>query len=125
MRRIVQTKSAPKPLGAYSQAVRAGQFLFVSGQLGIDPETGEMVSDNIREQTRQALENIKAILQAENYSFREVVQVNIYLSSTKQFSEFNSEYAQHFTTDPPARVTVGVELGLGALVEISVIAYRE
>ena len=125
MRKIVQTENAPKPLGAYSQAVKAGKFLFVSGQLGIDPETGKLTSDNITEQTRKTMENIKAILEAEGYSLNEVVQSNVYLSSTKQFNDFNNEYGKHFTKEPPARVTVGVELGLGALVEISVIAYKE
>ena len=125
MRKIVQAENAPKPLGAYSQAVKAGRFLFVSGQLGIDPETGKLASDNITEQTRKAMENIKAILEAENYSLNEVVQTNVYLSSMKQFNDFNHEYGKHFGKEPPARVTVGVELGLGALVEISVIAYNE
>jgi 2-iminobutanoate/2-iminopropanoate deaminase len=125
MRKVVQAENAPKPLGAYSQAVKAGRFLFVSGQLGIDPETGKLASDNITEQTRKALENIKAILEAEDYSLNEVVQTNVYLSSTKQFNDFNNEYEKHFDKEPPARVTVGVELGLGALVEISVIAYNE
>ena len=125
MKKIVQTKNAPEPLGAYSQAVKAGKFLFVSGQLGIDPETGKLTSDNITAQTRKAIENIEAILEAEDYSLNEIVQTNVYLSSTRQFNDFNSEYEKHFDKEPPARVTVGVELGLGALVEISVIAYNE
>ena len=93
--------------------------------MGIDPETGKLTSDNIGEQTRRAMENIEAILEVEGYSLNEVVQTNVYLSSTKQFNDFNSEYEKHFDKEPPARVTVGVELGLGALVEISVIAYNE
>ena len=125
MKKIVQTENAPKPLGAYSQAVRAGKFLFVSGQLGIDPETGKLASDNITEQTRRAMENIEAILEAEDFSLSDVVQANVYLSSVKQFTDFNREYGKHFGKEPPARVTVGVKLGLGALVEISVIAYNE
>ncbi|UCH32741.1 MAG: deaminase [Candidatus Bathyarchaeota archaeon] len=125
MRKIIHTENAPKPLGAYSQAVRAGKFLFVSGQLGIDPETGRLTSDNIIEQTRRVMENIKAILKADDHSLNEIVQANVYLSSAKHFSDFNNEYESHFDKEPPARVTVGVELGLGALVEISVIAYCE
>ena len=125
MKKNVQTENAPKPLGAYSQAVRAGKFLFVSGQLGIDPETGRLASDNITEQTRRAMENIEAILEAEDFSLSDVVQANVYLSSVKQFTDFNREYEKHFGKEPPARVTVGVELGLGALVEISAIAYNE
>ncbi|UCD96224.1 MAG: deaminase [Candidatus Bathyarchaeota archaeon] len=125
MKRTVHAENAPKPLGAYSQAVKAGKFLFVSGQLGIDPKTGKIVADGVTEQTRRALENIKAILAAEDCSLNDVVQTNVYLSSTELFSDFNSEYSKYFSTDPPARVTVGVELGIGALVEISVIAYAE
>ena len=125
MRKFVQTENAPKPVGAYSQAVKAGGFLFVSGQLGIDPETGKMVSGSIIDQTRKALENIMAILEEEDYSLGDIVQTNVYLSSTEQFRDFNKEYARHFDTGPPARVTVGVKLGLGASVEISVIAYKE
>ena len=125
MKKIVLSENAPKPLGVYSQAVKAGRFLFVSGQLGIDPETGKLVSENTKGQTRRVMKNIEAILEAENYGFIDVVQANVYLSSTRLFNDFNSEYEKHFVNEPPARVTVGVELGLGALVEISVIAYKE
>ena len=125
MRKIIQTENAPKPLGAYSQAVKAGRFFFVSGQLGLDPDTGKLTSDNISEQTRRAMENIKAILESESYRLNDVVQTNVYLSTMKEFNEFNNEYGKYFDKNPPARVTVGVELGLGALVEISVIAYKE
>jgi 2-iminobutanoate/2-iminopropanoate deaminase len=125
LKKIIQAENAPRPLGAYSQAVKAGKFLFVSGQLGINPKIGKLVSNDVTEQTRRALENIKAILAAEDCSLADVVQANVYLSSMKLFSDFNSEYSKHFSTNPPARVTVGVELGTGALVEISVIAYAE
>ena len=125
MKKIVQTGNAPKPVGPYSQAIKAGKFLFVAGQLAIDPKKGKIVSDNIKEQTRRVLENIKAILEVESYGFGDVVQSNVYLTTMKLFSDFNNEYAKYFGKEPPARVTVGVELGLGALVEISVIAYKE
>jgi 2-iminobutanoate/2-iminopropanoate deaminase len=125
MKKIVQTENAPKPVGAYSQAVRAGNFLFVAGQLGIDPQSGKITADDIVAQTRRALDNVKAILDAEAYSLSEVVQTNVYLSSVKWFNDFNRVYEKYFPTEPPARVTVGATLGLGALVEISVIAYKE
>jgi len=125
MKKIVQTGNAPKPIGAYNQAVRAGRFLFVSGQLGIDPKNGKITETNIIAQTNRALENIKAILEAEAYSLNEVVQSSVFLSSVELFSDFNREYGKYFPKEPPARVTVGATLGLGALVEISVIAYKE
>ncbi len=125
MKKIVQTSNAPNPVGAYSQAVRAGKFLFVSGQLGIDPKLGKITADNIIAQTNRALENIKVILEAEAYNLRDVVQSNVFLSSVELFSDFNCEYGKFFPKEPPARVTVGAMLGLGALVEISVIAYKE
>ena len=125
MKKIVQTGNAPKPLGAYSQAVRAGKFLFVAGQLGIDPKEGKIIANNIVDQTRRALENIRTILEAEAYRLSDVVQTNVYLSSVALFREFNSEYEKYFHKEHPARVTVGAALGLGALVEISAIAYKE
>ena len=125
MKKIVQTSNAPNPVGAYSQAVRAGKFVFVSGQLGIDPKQGKITANNIIAQTNRALENIKAILEAEAYTLSDVVQSNVFLSSIELFSEFNREYSKFFPNEPPARVTVGAMLGLGALVEISVIAYKE
>ena len=125
MKKIVQTENAPKPVGAYSQAIRAGKFLFVAGQLGIDPKEGKIITNNITGQTRRALENIRAILEAEAYRLSDVVQTNVYLSSVELFSEFNTEYEKYFHKEPPARVTVGVALGFGALIEISAIAYKE
>jgi len=125
MKKVVQTGNAPKPAGAYSQGIKAGKFLFVAGQIAIDPKEGKIVSDNIKEQTRRVMENITAIIEAEGYSLSDVVQSNVYITSMKLFSEFNSEYTRYFEKEPPARVTVGVELGPGALIEISVIAYKE
>jgi 2-iminobutanoate/2-iminopropanoate deaminase len=125
MKKIVQTENAPKPVGAYSQAVRAGKFFFVAGQLGIDPKEEKMISGNIIGQTRRALENVKAVLEAEAYRLSDVVQTNVYLSSVNLFRDFNIEYEKYFHKEPPARVTVGTALGFGALVEISVIAYKE
>ena len=125
MKKVVLTKKAPKPVGPYSQAMQAGKFLFVSGQLAINPEIGKIATDTIALQTRQVMENIKAILEAADYSLKEIVQVNVYLSSMASFDEFNKEYAKFFEIEPPARATVGIELKPGALVEISVVAYKE
>lgn len=125
MKKIIQTEKAPKPSGPYSQAIQAGNFLFVSGQIAVDPKEGKIVADDVKGQTKRVIENIKAILQAANYSLSDIVQCNAYLSSMTLFKEFNDVYAQYFGKDFPARVTVGIELMPGALVEISAIAYKE
>jgi 2-iminobutanoate/2-iminopropanoate deaminase len=125
MKKIIHAENAPKPVGPYSQAVRVGRFLFVSGQVAIDPKTGRIVANGIKEQTVRVMENIKAVLEAAGYSFNNVIQSNVYLSSMKLFSEFNSEYAKYFEKEFPARATVGIELMPEALVEISVVAYKE
>jgi 2-iminobutanoate/2-iminopropanoate deaminase len=124
MKKIVHSDNAPKPVGPYSQAVQAGNFLFISGQLAIDPKEGKIVASDIAMQTSQVIKNIEAILQAAGYRLSEVVQVNVYLSSMEQAKEFNIEYAKHFQTEPPARVTVAAQLPLNALIEISAIAYK-
>jgi len=125
VKKVVQTENAPKPVGPYSQAISAGKFLFISGQVAIDPKEGKIVANDIRGQTARVMENLKAILQAVGYNFSNVIQSNVYLSSMKLFSEFNSEYAKYFDKEFPARATVGVELMPNALVEISMIAYKE
>jgi len=125
MKKVIQTENAPTPVGPYSQAIRVDKFLFVSGQVAIDPKQGKIIANDIRGQTVRAMENIKAILQAAGYSFSDVTQVNVYLASMKLFSEFNNEYAKYFSKKFPARATIGVELMPNALVEISVIAYKE
>ncbi len=125
MKKVIQTENAPKPVGPYSQAINVDKFLFVSGQVAIDPKEGRITANGIKAQTVQVMENIKAILQAAGYSLSEVVQSNIYLSSMALFSEFNEAYAKYFDKRFPARATVGIELMPGALVEISVIAYKD
>ena len=125
MKKIIQTENAPKPAGPYSQGIQVDKFLFVSGQLAIDPKEGKIVANDIKGQTVRVMENIKAILQATGYSFSDVIQSNVYLSSMKLFSEFNSEYAKYFGKEFPTRATIGIELMPGALVEISVVAYKE
>jgi 2-iminobutanoate/2-iminopropanoate deaminase len=125
MSKVIQTEKAPKPVGPYSQAVKADKFLFVSGQVAIDPEKDKIVADGIKPQTVRVMENLKAILQAAGYSLSDVVQSNVYLSSMALFSEFNEEYAEYFDKVFPTRATVGIELMPGALLEISVVAYKD
>lgn len=125
MKDFINTKKAPKPMGPYSQAVKAGKFLFVSGQVAIDPRDGKIVDGTVAEQTVQIMENIKAILQAARYTLNDVIISYVYLSSMEQLREFNNIYGRYFEQRFPARVTGGIELVPKALVEISVIAYRE
>jgi 2-iminobutanoate/2-iminopropanoate deaminase len=124
VKKVIQTENAPEPVGPYSQALQAGKFLFVSGQVAIDPKEGRIVAEGIRGQTVRVMENIKAILHAAGYNLSDVVQSNVYLSSMALFSEFNNEYARYFGKVFPTRATVGIELMPGALVEISVVAYK-
>ncbi len=121
----MQSENAPKPVGPYSQAVQVGKFLFVSGQLAIDPKEGKIVAADIKGQTARVMENIRAVLQAAGYQLSDIIQSNVYLASMKLFSEFNSEYAKYFSKEFPVRATVGIELVPNALVEISVVAYKE
>jgi 2-iminobutanoate/2-iminopropanoate deaminase len=124
MKKTVLSPNAPKPIGPYNQGVQAGNFLFVSGQLAIDPAEGKIVAKDIAGQTRQVMMNIKAILEAAGFSLKDVVQSNVYLSSMDLFEEFNREYAKFFESDYPARATVGIELRSDAFVEVSVVAYK-
>ena len=124
MKKVIHAEGAPEPVGPYSQALQVGKFLFVSGQVAIDPEEGRIVATSIREQTVRVMENIKAILQAASYNLSDVVQSNVYLSSIALFSEFNNEYGRYFDKVFPTRATVGIELMPDALVEISVVAYK-
>ena len=125
MKKTILSPNTPKPIGPYNQAVQADKFVFVSGQLAINPKEGKIVASDITTQTRQVMENITAILQAANYTLNDVVQTTVYLSSMALFEAFNREYAKYFAGDFPARATIGCELKAGALVEISVVAYKE
>ena len=125
MKKVVLTQNAPKPIGPYNQAVQAGNFLFISGQLAFDPKEDKLIDENIEQQTRRVMENIKAILEAAEYCLKHVVQSTVYLSSMSLFDEFNREYAKYFESDFPARATVAAELKSGALVEVSVVAFKD
>lgn len=118
------TKNAPAPVGPYSQAIRAGDFLFVAGQVPVNPETGEFVTESITLQTQQCMENIKAILSAAGSDLADIVRTTIYLTNMHDFGVVNDTYSNYFDLDPPARTTIGVAtLPKGVALEIDVIAY--
>ena len=120
---IVATTLAPAAIGPYSQAVRAGEFVFLSGQIALDPATGEMVGETAAEQAERVMENIGAVLAAAGLAFSQVVKSTIYLTDLADFAAVNQVYGRRFPAEPPARATVGVrELPRGAKVEIEVIA---
>ncbi|HEY1010584.1 MAG: RidA family protein [Daejeonella sp.] len=125
MKSITYTKNAPSPIGPYSQAVKAGNMLFLSGQIAIDPETNELVEGNIEGETERVMLNIKALLAASGFSFGDIIKTSIFLSDMNHFTAVNSVYGSYFESDFPARETVAV-LGLpkNVNVEISVIAYK-
>jgi len=123
-KKVIQTEKAPKPIGPYSQAIRAGNFIFLSGQIPIDPKTGELVKGDIRQQTQQILENIRGVLESQGLGMQDVVKVNIFLKDMGNFNEMNEVYATYFPATPPARSTVGVaKLPRNAEIEIEAIAY--
>jgi 2-iminobutanoate/2-iminopropanoate deaminase len=124
MRASVRTDAAPAALGPYSQAIRAGQFLFVSGQLALDPATGEFAEGGIREQTRRVLQNIGAILEAGGSSLGKVVRSTVYLADIADFTAMNEAYATFFAPPYPARSTIqAARLPKDARIEVDVIAY--
>ncbi|HTV72667.1 MAG TPA: RidA family protein [Candidatus Acidoferrales bacterium] len=117
------TPDAPAPIGPYSQAVRAGQLLFCSGQIPIDPATGKLVDGDIAAQTRRVLDNVGALLAAAGTSYDRVVKTTIYLVDMADFATVNPIYGERFGVSPPARSTVAVAaLPMGARIEIEVIA---
>jgi 2-iminobutanoate/2-iminopropanoate deaminase len=126
MNQIVSSPDAPRAIGPYSQAVRAGQLLFLSGQVPLDPATGLIVSDDISVQTRRTLDNVKAVLAAAGLSFANVVRTTIFLADMNDFAAVNEVYGQYFSQPFPARVTVQVaRLPKDARVEIDAIASFE
>ena len=121
----VHSDDAPHALGPYSQAIDCGQFVFCSGQVGIDPDAGEIVSADAAGQARQALKNLQAVLAAAELTLDDIVKTTIYLASMDDFQTVNSAYAEFFGQTPPARATVEVsQLPAGARVEIEAIAHR-
>ncbi|MDD5569770.1 MAG: RidA family protein [Bacteroidales bacterium] len=125
MKKIIRTNQAPQPIGPYSQAVLAGSFLFVSGQVAINPSTGKVEAKDIKEQTRQIMENVGAILKQANMNLSDIIKTSIFLTEMGNFPQVNEVYGSFFTSDFPARETVQVcKLPLGVDVEISVVAYQ-
>src|SRR5437867_12974676 len=126
MKKIIFTNEAPAAIGPYSQAVRSGSFLFCSGQIPLDPKSGEIVSGDIAAQTRRVLDNIAAVLRAEGLTFDNVVKTTIFLTNLDDFQIVNEVYGSYFKQNPPARSTVQVSaLPKDANVEIEVIAASE
>ena len=124
MRQAVSTPSAPKAIGPYSQAIRAGSLLFVSGQVPIDPASGQIINGDIAAQTHRVFQNIGEILKAGGASFDHVVRTTVFLADMNDFAAMNEAYATYFTAPAPARATVQVSrLPKDARVEIDVIAY--
>ena len=124
-KRIIQTSNAPAAIGPYSQAVEANGTLYISGQIAIDPKTGNVVVGGITEQTTQVLENIGAILEAAGYSYENVVKSTCMLSDIANFTAMNEVYANYYTVNPPARAAFAVkDLPKGVLVEIETIAIK-
>ncbi len=125
MKKVVYTENAPAAIGPYSQAIKAGDTIYVSGQLPIDPLTGNFPSQDIKDQTRQSLTNIKKILESEGYSLKDVVKVHCFLADIADFGAMNEVYAEFFTEDCPARVALQVaRLPKDARLEIDATAYK-
>lgn len=124
-RKRVHSDHAPTAVGPYSQAISVGEFVFCSGQLGVDPATGAFAAEDIQGQTRQVLKNLSAVLEAAGTSLAHVVKTTVFLADMGTFKEMNAVYAEFFEGDPPARSTIAVkDLPLGGLVEIEAIAVK-
>jgi 2-iminobutanoate/2-iminopropanoate deaminase len=124
-RKIIQTQQAPAAIGPYSQAIRAGSFIFASGQLGTNPQTGKL-QEGVEAQARQALANVQAVLAAAGVGVENVVKVTLFLANMADFAKVNAIYGEVFHHEPPARSTIQVAaLPLGGLVEVEVVALAE
>ncbi|MDD1765150.1 MAG: RidA family protein [Methanomassiliicoccales archaeon] len=123
MKKVILTNDAPSPIGPYSQAIVSSDFVFCSGQVGIDPRTNDLVKASVGEETRQCLENLRAVLKEAGSSMDLAVRATVYLTDLNHFKEMNDVYREFFPSAPPARATVEVsKLALGARVEIDIIA---
>jgi 2-iminobutanoate/2-iminopropanoate deaminase len=126
MKKIISTNDAPAAVGPYSQAVRAGSLVFCAGQIPLDPKSGQIISQDIADQTRRVLDNITAVLKAEGLTFEHIVKTTIFLIDLSDFQTVNEIYGSYFKQQPPARSTVQVSaLPKGARVEIEAIAMAE
>ncbi len=123
MKDVIFTVRGPKPIGPYSQAIKSNGFLFLSGQVALDPQSGELVGTDVRQQTERVFENLKAVLEAGGASFHHVVKTTVFLKDMNDFAAMNEVYARYFAAAPPARSTIqAARLPKDALVEIEVIA---
>ncbi|MGI9172266.1 MAG: RidA family protein [Chthoniobacterales bacterium] len=123
MKKIVATTEAPAAVGPYSQAVRIGPMLFTAGQIPLDPQSGQIVSENVAEQTKRVLDNLTAVLKAEGMDFSNIVKTTVFMTNLGDFATMNDVYASYFKDAPPARSTVQVSaLPKGAQVEIECVA---
>ncbi len=122
---IISTSDAPAAIGPYSQAVRVGNTIYLAGQIGLGPKTGELVGSGIEAQTHQVMQNLGAVLKAAGYEFEDVVQVQAFLSDLKNYQNMNTVYAKYFKANPPARAVVeAARLPKDALVEIMMVAVK-
>jgi len=122
-KKVIATDKAPKAIGPYSQAIQSGDLLFTAGQIGLEPSSGELVTGGIEAQTRQALTNVKNILEAAGSNLNEVIKTTVFLQNMADFAAMNAVYAEFFPANPPARSTIAVAaLPKGAMVEIEAIA---
>ncbi len=123
MREVISTPDAPKAIGPYSQAIKAGGFVFTAGQVALDPATGQVIAGDVAAQTECAMKNLAAVLKAAGSGFEKVVRCTVFLKSMNDFAAMNEVYGRHFSAAPPARSTVEVaRLPKDTLVEIDVIA---
>lgn len=121
---IIQTNNAPSAIGPYSQAIQVGPFLYTTGQIAIDPQTGQLVKGDIEVQTRRVMDNLGALLSAAGLSFSDVVKTTIFIRDMKQFAAINKVYGEYFPYNPPVRSTVEVSrLPLDADIEIELVAH--
>jgi 2-iminobutanoate/2-iminopropanoate deaminase len=124
-KKIISTEDAPAAIGPYSQAVEVNNQLFISGQIPINPVTGELVGEDLEKQTVQSLENIKAILKAANYSMQDIVKCELFISDMNNFNQINQIYARYFTEEAPARACVEVSrLPKDVKIEIAAVAAK-
>ncbi|MDR1731977.1 MAG: RidA family protein [Synergistaceae bacterium] len=125
MKKTVSTKNAPEAIGPYSQAIQAGDFLFGSGQIPLDPKTGQLLTGPVEEQAKQALDNVKNIVEAAGFTMQQIVKTTVFVTDMNNFAPINGVYAQYFGENPPARSFVAVkDLPKGAQVEIEVVAWK-
>lgn len=122
-KKVIQTDKAPKAIGPYSQAIRTESMIYLAGQTGLEPATGELIAGGVEEQTRQVLNNIRNVLEAAGSSLEHVVKTTVFLKDMNDFTKMNSIYAEYFGENPPARSTIAVAaLPKGGLVEIEAVA---